>query len=150
MMGSNGQTIVAYTGGTPTVTGTVTLFDSTVAFTPGGNFHLLGLQWFQFALGIGSAGGAGTGTVTGAYSVDKGTTWRTFYTSTTADGTTAVPTVSDDEVYVGFFKDIRFQYTNAVEVPTVFEAQLSLSPHKPSSKAAVPTTDFLTPQGALA
>lgn len=133
----NGSTNITYGGGTPTETGTVTLFNSVDAFPPGGNFHLLGQQYFQYTLGIGSAAGAGTGTITGSYSVDKGVTWRTFYTATTADGTTAAPTVSEDEVYVGMFKDIRFQYTNAVEVPTVFEAQLALNCHKATSKVTV-------------
>lgn len=128
------QTIVAYTGGTPTITGTVTLFDSVVAFPPGGSFHLLGLQWFQFTLNIGSTGGTGTGTVTGDYSIDKGVTWRNFYTATTADGVTATPTASEDEVYVGMFKDVRFRYTNAVEVPAVFEVQLALNCQKATSK----------------
>lgn len=141
MMGSCGQTIITYAGGTPTVTGTVTLFDSSVAFpstqTPsGGSFHLLGLQWFQFSLAIGSAAGAGTGTITGAFSNDKGATWVTFYTATTADGLAAAPSVSSDEVYVGLYKDVRFQYLNAVEVPTVFAVNLSLNPHKPTSKNA--------------
>lgn len=130
----NGQTIITYAGGTPTVTGTVTLFNSVTAFPPGGSFHLLGQQWFQFTLGIGSAAGAGTGTITGAYSVDKGVTWRDFYSATNADGTTAAPVVTEDEVYVGMFRDIRFQYTNAVEVPTVFEVQLALNCHKATSK----------------
>lgn len=129
-----GQTIITYQGGTPTVTGTVTLFNSVTAFPPGGSFHLLCQQWFQFALAIGSAGGAGTGTIVGAFSDDKGTTWTDFYSATTADGTAAAPSVSSDEVYVGLFKDVRFQYTNAVEVPTVFRVALSLSPNKPTSK----------------
>lgn len=138
---SCGQTIVTYAGGTPTVTGTVTLFDSSVAFpstqTPsGGSFHLLGMQWFQFSIAIGSAAGAGTGTITGSFSNDKGTTWIPFYTATTADGLAATPSVSSDEVYVGQYKDIRFQYLNAVEVPTVFVVNLALNQHKPTSKSA--------------
>lgn len=131
---SAGQTIITYAGGTPTVTGTVTLFNSVTAFAPGGSFHLLGLQWFQFALAIGSAGGTGTGTVTGDFSDDKGVTWRNFYTATNADGTTAAPVSTEDEVYVGMYRDIRFQYVNAVEVPTVFQANLALNCHKATSK----------------
>ena len=128
------QTLVSYTGGTPTITGTVTLFNSVTAFPPGGSFHLLGQQWFQYTLGIGSAAAGGTGIVTGAYSLDNGVTWRDFYTATTATGPAATPDVSEDEVYVGMFKDIRFQYTNAVEVPTVFEVQMALNCHKATSK----------------
>lgn len=131
---SHPQTIITYTDGTPTVTETVTLFNSVTAFPPGGSFHFLGQQWFQFSLTIGSAGGVGTGTVTGAFSDDKGTTWRTFYTATTADGTTAAPETSEDEVYVGMYRDIRFQYTNAVEAPTVFQANLALNCNKATSK----------------
>ncbi len=141
------RTIINYDGGTPTVTGTVTLFNSVTAFPPGGSFHLLGQMWFQFTLAIGSSGGTGTGTITGAFSDDKGVTWRTFYTGTNADGTTASPTVTEDEVYVGMFKDIRFQYTNAVEVPTVFQAALALNSDKASSKVA--TTAVLVNNGAL-
>ncbi len=133
-MGSNGQAIITSAGGTPTITGTVTLFNSVTAFPPGGSLHLLGLQWFQFSLTIGSAGGAGTGTITGDFSDDKGTTWRNFYTATNADGTTASPNTSEDEVYVGMYRDVRFQYTNAVEAPTVFQANLALNPHKATSK----------------
>lgn len=128
------QTIITYAGGTPTVTGTVTLFNSVTAFAPGGSFHFLGQQWFQFSLTIGSAAGAGTGTITGEFSDDKGVTWRNFYTATNADGTTAAPVTTEDEVYVGMYRDIRFQYTNAVEVPTVFQANLALNPYKPTSK----------------
>ena len=135
-MGSNGQTIITYAGGTPTLTGTVTLFNSVTAFPPGASFHLLGLQWFQFSLLIGSVGGGGSGTITGDYSDDKGTTWRNFYTATNADGTTAAPKHTADEVYVGMFRDIRFQYTNAAELPTVFQVNLALNPHKATSKIA--------------
>jgi hypothetical protein len=150
MMGSNGQTIITYTGGTPTITGTVTLFDSTVAFPStqspaGGSFHLLGLQWFQFVIAIGSAAGAGTGAINGDFSDDKGTTWTPFYSGTTADGLAAAPAVNKDEVYVGMFKDVRFRYTNAVEVPTVFRVALSLNPHKPTSKVMATEVLVATP-----
>ncbi len=133
------QTIVEYSGGTPTITGTVTLFDSTVAFaskqTPsGGSFHLLGQKWFQWAITLGTAADGATGTVFGQYSPDKGTTWRQFYANTIADGLTATPATSDDEVYVGLFKDIRFLYTNAGEVPTVFFVNLALLSEKASSR----------------
>jgi len=140
----NGQTILAYTGGTPTVTGTVTLFDSSTAF-PGGAFHLLGQQWYQYTIAIGSAGDTGTGTVTGQFSDDKGVTWTTFYTATSADGAAATPAVNEDEVYVGMFKDVRFQYTNAVEVPTVFKVSHSLNSHKATSK--VTANDVLVNSG---
>jgi hypothetical protein len=134
----NGQTIINYSGGIPTVTGTVTLFNSVTAFPPGGSFHLLGQQWFQFSVRAASDTGTGTGTVTGSYSTDKGTTWIPFYTSATTDAddddAAAAADVQEDEVYVGMYKDIRFQYVNAVEAPTVFDVALALNCHKATSK----------------
>lgn len=135
----NGQTIITYAGGLPTVTGTVTLFNSVTAFPPGGSFHLLGQQWFQYSLRTASDGGTATGTIVGSYSSDKGTTWLPFYTKATTDAdddnAAAVGDVFTDEVYVGMYRDIRFQYTNAVEVLTVFDPQLSLSADKTTSKS---------------
>jgi hypothetical protein len=138
---SSPQTILTYGGGTPTITGTVTLFNSVTAFPPGGSFHLLGQQYFQWSVGFGTAADGGTGTVTGSYSDDKGVTWRTFYTKASIlDGVTATPVTTEDEVYVGIYRDIRFQWTNAGEVPTVFQVNLALNCHKAASK---------TPTGAL-
>lgn len=134
------NTILEYAGGTPTVTGTVTLFSSVTAFPPGGSFHLLRQDWYQFTLRVASDTGAGTGTVVGSYSNDKGTTWVPFYTRSTTDAddddTAAAADVVADEVYVGMFKDIRFQYTNAVEAPTVFQVNHALSRGKSVSKVA--------------
>lgn len=134
----NGQTIISYSGGLPTVTGTVTLFNSVTAFPPGGSLHLLGQQWFQYSLRVASDGGTATGTVVGSYSPDKGTTWYPFYTSATVDAddddAAAAADVQSDEVYIGMYKDVRFQYTNAVEVPTIFDVAMSLNAHKPTSK----------------
>lgn len=132
------STRISYTAGLPTITGTVTLFNSVTAFPPGGSFHLLGQQWFQYSLRTASAAGTATGTVTGSYSTDKGVTWIPFYSKATADAVAAsAATVADvftDSVYVGVYKDIRFQYTNAVEVLTVFDPLLSLHSKKPKSK----------------
>lgn len=132
------QTIITYAGGTPTVSGTVTLFNSVTAFPPGGSFHLLEQQWFQYSIRTASDNGGGTGTITGSFSLDKGVTWRPFYTSGTTDAddddAAAVADVFADEVYVGLYKDVRFQFTNASEVPTVFEVNLSLHCAKPTSK----------------
>jgi hypothetical protein len=132
------NTILEYAGGLPTVTGTVTLFNSATAFPPGGCFHHLKQDWYQYALRTASPGGTGTGTITGSYSVDKGTTWVPFYTKSTTDADTdnaaAAADVIADEVYVGIFKDVRFQYTNATEVPTVFQVNHSLSRDKSTSK----------------
>jgi len=125
------QNLLTYSGGIPTVTGTVTLFNSVTLFPPGGGFHLLGQQWLQYSLRTASDGGTATGTVTGSYSTDKGVSWVPFYTKSTTDADdddAAVATdVVLDEVYVGGFRDIRFQYTNAVEVLTVFDVQMALA-----------------------
>jgi hypothetical protein len=129
------QTIITYSGGTPTVTGTVTLFNSVTAFPPGGNLHLLGQQWFQYSVTFGTAADGGTGTITGSFSDDKGTTWRTFYTkSSIPDAVAATPATTEDEVYIGMYKDVRFQWTNAGEVPTVFQVNIALNDCKPTSK----------------
>lgn len=138
------NTILEYTGGIPTVTGTVTLFNSVTAFPPGGSLHLLRQDWYQYALRVASDGGTGTGTITGSYSNDKGTTWVPFYTKATADAdddnAAAAADVVADEVYIGIFKDVRFQYTNATEVPTIFQVNHALSRDKSTSKV---------PDGAL-
>jgi hypothetical protein len=134
----NGQTIINYAGGIPTITGTVTLFNSVTAFPPGGSFHLLGQQWFQFSIRAASDGGTGTGTVTGSYSTDKGVTWIPFYTSAATDAddddAAVAADVQEDEVYVGMYKDIRFQWLNAVEALTVFDVAMALNCHKATSK----------------
>jgi len=128
------QNLLTYSGGIPTVTGTVTLFNSVTSFPPGGGFHLLGLQWFTYSLRTASDGGTATGTVTGSYSNDKGVTWVPFYSQATTDADDDNPAVAadvfTDEIFIGLYKDIRFQYTNAVEVLTVFEAQLACSADK--------------------
>jgi hypothetical protein len=132
------NTILEYAGGLPAVTGTVTLFNSVTAFPPGGSLHLLRQDWYQYTLRIASAAGTGTGTVTGSYSLDKGTTWVPFYTKSTTDADTddaaAAADVIADEVYVGMFKDVRFQYVNAVTAPTVFQVNHALARDKAASK----------------
>jgi hypothetical protein len=102
----------------------VVLFDSTVACKPGGWFHLLGQQWFQYSL----VGTGDTGTVTGSFSLDKGATWVDFYSSATSDGAVAA-----DEVYVGLYKDVQFTFAaGATAVDLV--ANLALHCAKPTSK----------------
>lgn len=145
---------ITYSAGIPTVTGTVTLFNSVTAFPPGGSLHLLGQQWFQYSLRTASDGGTATGTVTGSYSTDKGVTWLPFYTKSTADAdddnAAAVADVFMDEVYIGSFKDVRFQYTNAVEQLTIFDPLLSLHVRKPKSKVSEGAQLGLGPIGATA
>ncbi len=125
------QTVIKYQDtALPTAAANVTLFNSATAFPPGGSFHLLNQQWFQYSLFMDSAGDTATGTVIGSYSDDKGVTWNVFYTS--------APHAEDaevsDEVYVGMFKDVRFQLDVATENLTVFRANLSLNDCKPTSK----------------
>lgn len=129
------QTIVKYQGTTLPVQNTaVDLFSSVTAFPPGGSFHLLGLQWFQWTILFDGTTGSITGTVTGEFSNDKGTNWTQFYTS----GTLNDDVVNEDEVYVGMFKDVRFRFTvtNATEDSTVFNVNLALNPCKATSKVA--------------
>lgn len=127
------QTIIKYQDtALPTTAAAVTLFNSVTAFPPGRSFHLLGQQWFQYALFFDSAGDTATGTVTGAGSNDGGVTWTTFYTSAAhANAVTAA-----DEVYVGMYEDVRFQLTTAAENMTVFRPFLALQCNKATSKAA--------------
>jgi hypothetical protein len=127
----SGATIINY-GDTalPTTGAAVTLFNSVTAFPPGGSFHLLEQQWFQYGLFFDGATGSITGVVTGSYSHDKGTTWTTFYTS----GTLVDDVNYADEVYVGLYKDIRFQLAVANENATVFRPSLALHCSKPTSK----------------
>lgn len=140
-MSMSQQTIITYAGGTPTSTGTVTLFNSVTAFAPGGSFHLLGQQYFQYSVTFGTAADGGTGTITGSFSDDKGVTWRSFYSKASIlDGVTATPLTTEDEVYVGMYRDVRFTWLNAGEVPTVFQVNLALNCQKAASK---------TPTGAL-
>lgn len=132
------NTILSYSGGLPTVTGTVTLFNSATSFPPGGSLHLLRQDWYQYTLRTASDGGTATGTIVGSYSTDKGTTWVPFYTKSTADAdddnAAAAADVVADEVYIGMFQDVRFQYTNAVEVLTIFQVNHALARDKAASK----------------
>jgi hypothetical protein len=132
------NTILEYAGGLPTITGTVTLFNSATTFPPGGSLHLLRQDWYQYAVRVASDAGGATGTVTGSYSVDKGTTWVPFYTKSIVDAdddnAAVAADVIADEVFVGMFKDVRFQYTNAAEAPTVFQVNQALARDKAASK----------------
>jgi|ERR1044071_2202631 hypothetical protein len=132
------KTIITYADtALPTTGAAVTLFNSVTAFPPGGCFHLLSQNWFQYGVFFDGATGSVTGVVTGAYSQDKGVTWTTFYTSATFDDDVN----NRDEVFVGQFRDIRFQFTTGNENTTVFRPHITLSRDKASSKAA--PTDVL-------
>jgi hypothetical protein len=130
------QTIIKYQDTALPVQNTfVTLFNSAEAFPPGGSFHLLCQQWFQYSLLFDSSGSAATGVVQGQYSDDGGATWETFYASPTL--TAAL--VQEDEVYVGMYKDVRFRFlvTNETEDTNYFSVNLALNPCKSTSKSAV-------------
>lgn len=140
------QTILKYTDtALPLQNVAVTLFNSATAFPPGGSFHLLGQQWFQWSMLFESAADAATGTVQGQFSNDKGVTWETFYASDTLDSAL----VQEDEVYVGMFKDIRFNFivTAATADTTNFVVNLALNPQKATSK--ITTGDVLVDAAAV-
>jgi hypothetical protein len=121
------QTVIKYQDtALPLAATDVTLFNSSVAFPPGGSFHLLNQQWFQWSILFTSAG---AGVVEGSFSEDKGVTWTQFYTSDSIAST--VP--SEDEVYVGMYKDVLFEL-NMDANTTVFSARLALNDCKPTSK----------------
>lgn len=109
----------------------VVLFNSALAFPPGGCFHLLGQHWYQYAIFLNSAGSA-TGTVSGQYSDDKGVSWNTFYTS----GAIAKNTEESDEVYVGTFKDVRFILTIGTADLNALRVNQTLCCDKPTSKTS--------------
>jgi S-formylglutathione hydrolase FrmB len=116
----------------PTAAADVTLFSSAAAFPPGGSFHLLGQQWYQYSLFMNSAGDGATAVLTGEYSNDKGSTWNTFYTS----GTLAEDAEVGDEVYIGLFKDVRFTLNVGGEDLTTFRINQTLHCAKPTSKTS--------------
>lgn len=127
------QTVIKYTDtALPTAATDVTLFNSVTAFPPGGSFHLLNQQWFQYSLFMDSAADGATAVLTGQYSDDKGTNWNTFYTS----GTLAEDAEESDEVYVGMFKDVRFTLNVGGEDLTVFRINMALHCAKPTSKTS--------------
>lgn len=127
------QTVIKYTDtALPTAATDVTLFNSVTAFPPGGSFHLLDQQWFQWSLFMDSAADGATAVLTGEYSDNKGTNWNTFYTS----GTIAEDAEESDEVYVGMFKDVRFTLNVGGENLTVFRIQMALSDKKATSKTS--------------
>jgi hypothetical protein len=129
----SGSTILSYADtALPTAAVDVTLFNSALSFPPGGCFHLLSQQWFQYALFMDSAGGTASAVVSGQYSDDRGATWNTFYTS----GTIAEDVEESDEVYVGMFKDVRFTLNVGGEDLTVFRCNMALHCAKPTSKVS--------------
>jgi hypothetical protein len=129
------QTVIKYQDtALPLVNTAVTLFNSVTAFPPGGSFHLLNQQWFQYSLLFDGAAGTITGTLLGQYSNDKGSNWTTFYTSGVLDDDVNY----DDEVHVGIYKDVRFIFTvtAATEAATVFNINMALHDCKPTSKTS--------------
>jgi hypothetical protein len=134
------QTVIKYQDtALPTAATDVTLFNSATAFAPGGSFHLLNQQWFQYSLFMDSALDGATATLLGRYSDDKGANWNTFYSraAIAEDGEVS------DEVYVGMFKDIQFTLNVGGEDLTVFRINMALNDQKPTSK--VTAGDVLHP-----
>ena len=145
------QTVIKYQDTALPATGAlVTLFNSVKAFRPGGSFHLLNQQWFQYSIDYTSTAGTGVATVTGQYAVgglnttgdastDPGavapfTTWETFYTGPAGSDAAGVR----DEVYVGMYKDVRFTLLMTTNSTDTFLPNLALNDDKASSKV-VPT-----------
>ena len=143
------QTIISYQGtALPLQDVAVTLFNSVKAFRPGGSFHLLNQQWFQYSIDY-TSGGAAVATVVGQYALngintsgdasgDVGavapfTTWVTFYTGPAG----SVAAGTEDEVYVGAYKDVRFILTMTIAGTLTFSPNLALNDCKPSSKVPV-------------
>ncbi len=152
------QTVISYQDtALPLQDVAVTLFNSVKAFRPGGSFHHLNQQWFQYVLDY-TSGGAAVATVVGQYAVNgfnttgdasgdvaavaPFTTWVTFYTSPAGSVAAGV----GDEVYVGAFKDVRFRLTMTVAGTLTFNANLALNDCKASSKVA--PADLLHPTPA--
>lgn len=128
------QTTIKYQDTALPIVGTpVTLFNSVTAFPPGGSFHLLNQQWFQYNIKQTTTAGSGTAVVTGEFSEDKGATWIVYYTSGSITDTGG----REDEVYVGGYKDVRFRALYSTNATTVFNAILSLNDCKPTSKVTV-------------
>lgn len=136
------QTILKYHDtALPTTAAAVTLFNSALAMPPGGWFHLLEQAWFQYDLRYTSTSGTGVATVTGQFSNDKGANWTTFYTG--AAGSDSAGT--QDEVYVGLYKDIRFLLTMTTNSTLTFAANLALHCDKASSKVLAGERLVVTP-----
>lgn len=132
-------TRITYTGGLP-ADGANVLFNSIVAFPPGGSMHLLGQKWFQFTL-FGSVGT--TNTVTAEYSNAGRSTaaadWKLFYSAGPYDfGTDG--TVRG-EIYIADLADVRVLF-NSNGAQTTFIANLALLPEKATSMLTVPGTAF--------
>lgn len=128
------QTVIKYQGLALPATGTPqVLFDSDAAFPPGGSFHLLNQQWFQYRIAYTSTSGTGVATVTGQFADDgfgaATPTWQTFYTGPAGSDAAGVR----DEVYVGAYKDVRFLVTMTVNSTLTFSANLALNDQKASS-----------------
>lgn len=102
----------------------VVLFDSTVAFPPGGNLQNMGsMYWFSYSI---APGANVTGnSVTAQYSNDNGTTWKEFYSSTTNEPV-GDSTTYRDEIAIGEFRDLRVLFNNGALRQTSFVVNMSL------------------------
>lgn len=124
----NSQTALG--NGLPGAAESVTLFDSTVTFSPQGMTNAGSIYWFDYCIAP-NANATGN-SVTGEFSTDGGTTWTNFYTSIVnepiGDGTSFI-----DEVYIGMFQDVRFKFVNGAAAQTSFKVAMSISGAERSS-----------------
>ena len=110
--------------GLPGAAEIVTLFDSTVAFPPGGNLQSLGdVYWFSYS--IKPSTNATGNSVTAQYSNNNGVTWNEFYSSTTNEPV-GDDTTFRDEIAIGEFRDVRVLFNNGAIRQTGFVVNMSL------------------------
>lgn len=126
------QSQTATGNGLPGSNETVVLFNSVTAFGPKSLQGHDSAYWFTYAIAP-NANATGNG-VNGYFSVDGGITWTLYYQSTTnepvGDGTTFM-----DEVFVGMFYDVKFEFVNGASSQTSFKVSMSLDAQTRSSAA---------------
>ena len=118
------NTQVADDTGLPAPAEIVVLFDSTVAFPPGGNLQNMGsMYWFTYSIkpDTNTTGNS----VTAQYSNDKGVTWNEFYASDTNEPI-GDSTTYRDEIAIGEFRDVRVLFNNGALRQSLFVVNMSL------------------------
>lgn len=118
------NTQVADDTGLPGPAEVVVLFDSTVAFPPGGNLQNMGsVYWFSYS--IKPSTNATGNSVTAQYSNNNGTTWNEFYASA-ANEPVGDDTTYRDEIPIGEFRDVRVLFNNGALRQTGFVVNMSI------------------------
>ncbi len=111
--------------GLPKASEVVVLFNSVVAFPPGGNMHNMA-DFFWFTYAIKAVTNATGNSVTAQYSNNRGVTWNEFYASDTNEPI-GDSTTYRDEIAIGEFADIRVLYNNGlVKQTTGFTVNMTL------------------------